>query len=215
MADKDDTGGLEQLLPFYVNRTLDPEMRARIDAALARSPVLRAALAEQQEIAGMVKTGAQAWQGGAVDSAEPPAALAMGQPAAPPQPARAAANPLAFLSPANWRPAVALGLAVAVMAQGAGLVAQQITIAHLQEENYQLASGQTDPGRKGSILIELNSDTRWSAVTALLAEEGLEIVASSDLGTLTLATDKTGAEREALLARLRASPLVASAEPAA
>ncbi|HEX4849012.1 MAG TPA: hypothetical protein VFV30_12780 [Novosphingobium sp.] len=209
MADQDDTGGLEQLLPFYVNRTLDPEMRARIDAALARSSELRAALAEQQEIAGMVKTGASAWQGGA----EQAAVLTIAEPAAAPQPAKAGV--LAFLSPANWRPAVALGLAVAVMAQGAGLVAQQVTIARLEEENYQLASGQDTPGRKGSILIELNDDARWSAVTALLAEEGLEIVASSDLGTLTLATDKTGAEREAVLARLRASPLVASAEPAA
>ncbi len=196
---------LDRLLPFYVNGTLDPVSRARVEAALAQSPELRTALAEQQEIRGMVQQAADQWSEGA--GFAPPGV---------PTPDRIPANgALAFLSPANWKPAMVLGLAALVAVQAMGLALQHRRIGSLQQENYELASGKDQPGGKGAILIELQDGARWSEVAALLESEGLRVVGSGDFGVLSLASDKQGGDLRAQIERLRKSPLIASADPVA
>jgi hypothetical protein len=206
MPDPTDHDELTMLLPFYANGTLGAVDKARIDAALARSGELRAALAEQREVLGLVRRAGQQWSQAA--PGQTPPVISATRNAVP-------AGLLQFLSPANWHPTVALGLALAIVAQAGGLLVQRGTIGDLRDENYQLASGATKPPVKGGILIELADDARWGAVTQLLEAEGLSIASSADFGVLIVTSGKEGADQTALIARLRGSTLIASAEPAA
>jgi hypothetical protein len=196
---------LDRLLPFYANGTLDPVSRARVEAALAQSPDLRAALAEQQEIRGMVRQAADGWSDGA----------GLIPPGVAPRADAPEVGALAFLAPSNWRPAVVLGLAALIAVQAVGLALQHRRIGSLEQQNYELASGKGQPGGKGAILIELQEGARWNEVAALLDSEALRVVGSGDFGVLSLASDKQGADLQAQIERLRKNPLIASADPAA
>lgn len=222
-----------KLLPFYVNGTLGAAASARIDAALATSPELRAEMAQISKLAQVVKTGGIEMTQGA-DASEtrlesvidrlddtPSPSLVIASPAQP----SALTGFLAFLNPKRWHPAVSLGLAVAVVAQGALVVGlrsdkqQSVTeIAGLQKRvgdlEFELASG---PGgeRKGDLLISVKPGAPWAAVEALLGKEGLSIVGGPSDGALTLSSDATGAALGAQIGRLRVSPLIASADKAA
>lgn len=206
MPDPTDHDELIKLLPFYANGTLGPADKARVDAALTQSGALRAALTEQHEISGLVRQAGAEWSQSA-----PGAAPSVSAPIHEPVPA----GLLRFLSPANWHPTVALGLALAIVAQAGGLLIQRGTIGDLRDENYRLASGETKPPIKGGIVIELKDDARWGAVAKLLETEELTIDSSGDFGVLIVKSGKEGAEQAALIARLRGSSLIASAEPAA
>ncbi|MFM5931532.1 MAG: anti-sigma factor family protein [Novosphingobium sp.] len=210
MADTDDNNAISQLLPFYLNGSLPPADRQRIDTALAASPALRAELEEHRRLLNLVKSGGEQWA-----QTEP-----LGTPpvdverqAAPHK--RSLRSMLAVLSPSNWSPAISLALALAVVAQAAALLWQNGAIRDLREENYQLASGKDAPGGKGAIVIEVKDDAAWSAVSALLGDEGLTVVSSGDFGTLILGSDKTDKALADQIERLRKSPLIASADPAA
>ncbi len=54
-------GGLELLLPFYVNGSLSPEDRARVDRALAASQALRVELVRVREVQALVQAGGAAF----------------------------------------------------------------------------------------------------------------------------------------------------------
>ena len=57
MSEADSFDALAALLPFYVNGSLPPEQHARVAAALARTPELRAELVEVQAVAALVEVG--------------------------------------------------------------------------------------------------------------------------------------------------------------
>lgn len=215
MPDHDDHAEFSRLLPFYLNDTLPGSERARVEAELARSEELRAQLDQHRKLMGLVKAGGQQWADSAGSSNPAPEPEVLRLASQPAMAQDAAPGLMAYLSPRNWSPAISLALALAVMAQGAMLMWQGQTIGNLRDENYQLASGQDPAAAKGAILIELKDDAKWTDVLALLEAEGLTIAAGGDFGMLALASDKKDADLAAQIERLRQSPLIASAEPAA
>ena len=223
MIERDDFAEFERLLPFYVNGTIAPAERARLEAALAASPALRAALEEERLVQAQVIAGVQTELAASEAGAEARNAalhLRLGQPAASAPPPRQSQNSLAsalaFLNPRRWHPAVALSLAAAVPLQGAVIAGQSNSIGALRDENFQLASGPCeDRPLAGAVQLELADGAKWQDVAALLDTEGLSIAKNGDFGVLTVKSGKQDAELTALIARLKASPLVTSAEPAA
>lgn len=225
-----DFENLSLLLPFYVNGTLGADDTAKVDAALATSPELRDELTEIGRLAQGVKTGGRdVGQGDDVRVERVAAKLAH----VPASAAVAVAvsgeklgGILAFLHPRSWHPAVALSLAVAAVAQ-AGMIAnlngenneRSSKIASLEkrlgEVEFQLASG---PGggvaQKASIILQLSPDAPWSAIEALLANEGLEIVGGPSDGALLLSSDAKDAALDLQIIRLKSSALIAAADKA-
>jgi hypothetical protein len=228
MPQHPDLDNLSLLLPFYVNGTLGADDTAKVDAALATSTELRDELAEIGRLAQGVKAGGRdLGQGDDVRMARVAAKLAP----APASPAVAApreklSSMLAFLHPRSWHPVVALSLAIAAVAQ-AGVIAnlngenneRSSKIASLEkrlgEVEFQLASG---PGggvaQKASIMLQLSPDASWSAIEALLANEGLEIVGGPSDGALLLSSDAKDAALDLQIIRLKSSALIAAADKA-
>lgn len=227
-----DPDALAKLLPFYVNGTIGPADRAGLETALAGSAALRAALREEEQLQARHREAVEAvltesepgFEGRQAALAEqlqseaaPVAAAAIPQstPQSTPQSSSLFAS-LAFLNPRRWHPAMALCLLVAVPAQAAVIATQTGKIAWLQDENFQLASGPCDDRPPaGAIQLELAETAPWKDVAAMLDDEELSIARSGGLGVLTLKTGREGLQFKALIERLRASPLVASADPAA
>ncbi len=227
-ADDDE---LAMLLPFYVNRTLGPADAARVEVALARSSELRAELSIIHDLAQKLKAGGRevtiqqepddhrlAAVLGRID--DKPAAVVAAPPARP-----GLGKLLAFLNPQRWHPAVALSLMLAVGGQtvfignlAATKRSNSQEIASLNKQvgdlQYALASG-PEGVHPGNVVVQLRPDAGWAAVAALLGKEGLTIVGGPSDGTLTLSSDAKGAALQALITRLRASPLVTAADKAA
>lgn len=220
MTDRDDYAELERLLPFYVNATLDPAQRARVDAVLTRSPALRAALAEEAALQARLNTATEealARSETGFEARQAALAARLRSPAVPMQakPGNLALA-LAFLDPRRWHPAVALSLSAMVPLQGAVIAGQSGRITGLKDQNFQLASGPCeDRPLAGAVQLELADGGKWQDIAALLDAEDLSIAKSGQFGTLTVKTGQQGAELTALIARLRKSTLVASVEPAA
>ena len=221
MTDRDDFAELERLLPFYVNGTLSPAEQVRLEGALADSPVLRHALEEERQNHARLIAGVQTDLAASETAAEARNAalhLKMGRPGpAPSAPSGGGfIAALGFLNPRHWHPAVALSLAAALPLQGVVIAGKNDTIGALRNENFELASGPCeDRPLAGAVQLELADGAKWAEVAALLDTEGLSIAKSGDFGVLTVKSGKQGAELAALIARLKASALVASAEPAA
>ncbi len=233
MIERDDYADLERLLPFYVNGSIEPAERQRLDLALADSASLRAALEQERRIQAKLVAGVQAELAASEAGAEARNAalhprLETKREAAPaptprpsptPTPARASsglAAALGFLNPSRWHPAIALSMAAALPLQGVVIAGKNDVIGQLRDENFQLASGPCeDRPVAGGVQLELADGAKWAEVAALLDTEGLAIAKSGDFGVLTVKTGKQGAELAAMIARLKASALVASAEPAA
>jgi hypothetical protein len=221
MTERDDYAELERLLPFYINGTIEPAARLRLDAALAGSAPLRAALEEERLnqahlVAGVESELAAAEAGSGARNAK--LHLRLGEPArAAPAPAGGGLiAALGFLNPRRWHPAVALSLAAALPLQGWLIAGKNDVIGQLRNENFELASGPCeDRPKAGAVQLELADGAKWADVAALLDTENLSIAKSGDFGVLTVKTGKQGAELAALIVRLKASALVASAEPAA
>ena len=223
-----DLAALRLLLPFYVNGTLAPGLRAELDAALAGSAELRAELAALEGLRDQVREqGAALTPSDTEREARLDALTArlpvreQARPAAAPAPNRLSAA-LAMLTPGRWIPAVALSLAVIVGGQGVALSRSRADNAQLgtqlaeMTEKYQSASGPCDDAAKpGRIALELRDGATWGQIADLLDAEQLTVVSSGGFGTLTVASaakDQTLAEQ---IARLRTSPLVTSADVAA
>lgn len=228
MTQSHDPEALARLLPFYVNGTLDPADHAALEAGLESSADLREALRAEQQLQARHREGLEA----VLSASEPgfesreaalaarltPPAAAAPTPQPEPAPVQSAGllASLAFLNPRRWHPAMALCLLVAVPAQAAVIVSQGGKIALLQDENFQLASGPCDDRPPaGAIQLELAETAPWKDVAAMLDDEELSIARSGGLGVLTVKTGREGLQLKALIERLRASPLVASADPAA
>jgi hypothetical protein len=233
MTDIDD---LKMLLPFYVNGTLGAEDCARIDAGLTLSAELRNELDELNGLAQSVREGGHSMIQGEdrVEEqlqallndprvAEAPAAQAAPLAFASPVPPQGL---LAFLNPKNWHPAVSLALAAAAVAQ-AGLVmglsgeqqAGEAQIAKLEKRvgdlEFQLASGPGGGAAQPDILVQVKPDASWAALSELLAAEGLTIVDGPSDNTLSLSSELEGTALDAVIARLKASGLIATADKAA
>lgn len=212
---------LIEQLPFYVNETASPAIKAQIEAALPGSAALRAALEEERQLQTRVALGTGEMLEQSERNFEQREAAVMAAMASPnPTPTTAKktgfAAALSFLNPRRWNPAIALTLALALPAQAAIIATQTTTIAKLEKENFELASGPcADRDRTGGIVLELKDNAQWAGITNLLDTEALTIVENGAFGVLTVRSAKKGAERDALIARLKQSPLVASAEPEA
>lgn len=236
MRNANEDKDIAQLLPFYVNGTLNAKDCARVDAALAGSRELRSELAAIGNLAQMVKTGGQPMTHGEnevearldavlgrIEDKPPQAAPEIAVPYQPSS--QGIGGLLSFLNPKRWHPAVSLGLAVAFVAQGVALSnlssskqESQARIAFLQKRvgdlEFELASG-PDGHQPGNIMIEVKADAPWSAVEVLLAKEGLSIVGGPSDGAITLSSEATGATLNAQIKRIRTSPLIASVDKGA
>lgn len=221
MTTPDDMQELIELLPFYVNGTLAPDMRAQIEAALPTSALLRDALSQERALQNRVVAGTEEILEQSEPHYEAREAGVMAQTASParaiPQTeTKGLSAALSFLNPRRWSPAVALTLALAIPVQAAVIASQAGNIARLEKENFELASGPCDDrDRNGGIVIILKEEAEWKAVTQLLDAESLTIINSGAFGVLTVRGDKTGAEREVVIKRLKLSPVIDSAEPEA
>jgi hypothetical protein len=233
MSDHDE---LKLLLPFYVNGTLNAADCARIDQGLATSAELRNELEELNGLAQMVREGGQAMtkEQGDVEAQlgklmdDPRMAEKAEQPIrfAEQQSAPAASGLLSFLNPKNWHPAVSLAIAAAAVAQAGWLMdmngdqkerSQQI--AQLEKKvgdlEYQLASGPDGGALTADILVQVKPGASWQALSDLLSNEALTIVNGPSDNTLSLSSELDGAALDAVIARLRASGLIETADKAA
>lgn len=221
MISPEDLQLLLEELPFYVNGTVSPAVRSRIDAALPLSAELREALDQERTVQSRLVAGT----GELLAESEPyfeshQAAVlervARQNKAAVESPKKSFTAALAFLNPRRWNPALALTLALAIPLQAALIASQSSTIAKLEKENFALASGPcADRDRTAGIVLEFYDDAPWKAIAALLDTEALVAVENGAFGVLTVRGDKTGTERSALIDRLKQSPLVSNAEPEA
>lgn len=227
---------LSQLLPFYVNGTLNEADCARVDAALAESSDWRSELTTHNKVAQIVKAGGA---GLTIEQGDTEKNLTAILSNLPPQqsdikPAPAQqisqreglASVLSFLNPKHWHPAVALGLALAVAVQ-AGVIgrlgsankhsAAQIAALEKQksELEFQLASGPGGEQKSGSIMIQIHDGASWDAVAELLSKEELSIVDGPSDSSLTLSSAAKGPELDAQINRLKSSPLISAADKAA
>jgi hypothetical protein len=233
MTDPDQLSEMELLLPFYINGTLSLVDQGRVEAALAQSADLRAALEEQIALSLRVKSEGATFMEearhvdvllndvlGKID--ELPA-----QEADKPKPKpKSLKDLLGFLRPSRWHPAVSLALLVAICLQGAALLgltgarqAQQSTIAALEKRignlEFQLASGPDGGEARGVLIIQFTQQADWGDIEALLSREQLSIVSGPSDSSVTLSSSASGNDLDALIVRLRASPLVASVDKAA
>lgn len=209
MSSEDELETFKQLVPFYVNGTLEGEQRAAFEEALARQPELQreveAERALQQRFNAALKEE--------IDSAgESGAALARtAKTAGESRDEGGLARALSFLNPANWKPAVTLGVVAIAAAQTAVIGGQATMIASLEEENYALASGQKDCDAEPDVIISVADDAVWSQVLALLNTEELQIVGSTAQGLLQLKASDEDADIAPVIERLQASDTVSSA----
>jgi hypothetical protein len=221
MTSPEEMEELFEQLPFYVNGTVTQDLRRRIEAALPSSPKLREALAQARHIQSRILAGT----GELLDESEPHyetrkasvmAGAALHEQLAPQNRRISFASALSFLNPRRWNPAIALTLALALPAQAAVIASQSTAIDALEKENFRLASGPcADHDRTRGIVLELKEDAMWKAVAELLDAEALVIVENGAFGVLTVRGEKKGAERAALIGRLKQSPLISSAVPEA
>ncbi len=217
---------LAAMLPFYVNGTLEEDGRRQVEVALAFSPELSALLEEERALADAVVSDTQMGMANVQDDGEVRLSQMMaglpeqggsggtsgGAQSGDAASGGALANALSFLSPRRWNPTVVLGAGVLGLG---GVTGWQATmIDRLEAENYELLSGQ-DGTAQGIILVEFSADAQWDAILTLMEEEGLTIVSASAFGAVTLGGETAEDGVAEQVERLRASPLIATADPAA
>lgn len=223
-----DLESLKELLPFYVNGTLEAGDRAELEAALPVSAELRDALEEEHAMQTLFNSAMEDEMAKVEDAKTHKAQGLMGDGSGNASADNGAgdnaglAKALSFLNPTNWAPAVTLAIAAAAVGQTAALAAQSGTIdeqnariAQLEADNFALASGQKDCESKAVVILELSDSADWGAVNALLEGENLTIESGNAQGVLMLEHSGEADALEAVIERLNASDLVASASKAA
>lgn len=215
--EQDDRSGVAHLLPFYVNGALPPADRARVEAALASDPDLRAELEAVSEIAALVREGGGEFTGAAEDTsadrlnsllrrieakdATSPSGQATARRA---RRAGAAGGRDPTKAPQTlWRRAFAAAAAVVVVQ--AGFIAFQM----IPRGGYESLSGPPAPApvKTQRLLLRLSPDARWGEVQAFLSSHDLTIVGGPRGGVIEVALGADAA-LEAEIRALRASPLV-------
>ena len=213
--EQDDRSGAAHLIPFYVNGTLPHADRARVEAALASDPELRAELEAVSEIADLVREGGADFTGPAGDalSGRLDSLLsrveARGDAASPAAARRvrgsgtAGDGGQARAPQTRWRRAFAAAAALAVVQ--AGVIAYQMS----PRGGYESLSGPPapQPAKTQRLLLRLSPDARWGEVQAFLAGHHLTIVGGPRGAVIEVAL-ADGAALETQIEALRASPLV-------
>lgn len=239
MNHTDDIHELARLLPFYANGRLDAGQRARIDAALATMPELRAELAEVQALQALIQAAGerspevepaspaerlrklQARIAAETSDSEPPAprldaSMTSASTAQPTQTASGA--PTAQSRSGSRRPrfrpalgtALAAGLAVVCIVQGAMLYRLQ---SDGEGVGYASLSGPTDGAATGGarFTLRFRADTPWSDIQALCDRLDLRIIGGPQDGMIDMAPagELDASQVEAVEAALKRSPSVA------
>lgn len=214
-GDEQDDRSAAHLLPFYVNGTLPPADQARVEAALASDPDLRAELEAVSEIAALVREGGAAFTAPAEDALSGrldrllPRVEAQDAAASPAADRRvrgsrtAGAAGQARAPQTLWRRAFAAAAALAVVQ--AGVIAYQMS----PRGGYESLSGPPAPAPAKSprLLLRLSPDARWEEVQAFLESHHLTIV-GGPRGAVIEVVLAAGAVLDTEIEILRASPLV-------
>jgi hypothetical protein len=209
-----------EMLPAYVNGTLAPADRVRLQSALEQSPDLRAELVEIEAISSLVKAGPVSDPSPVDMDARLNRLLAQTQTIAQVRP-MVSAEPSLWQKCMNWlatpslRPAYAMALIALVAIQG-GVLTQ--VLRQPSPAYGTLSGGDEKQAIKPQILIQFKDDVPVKDVSALLAKEGLRMVGGPIENSYELGAKDTAFSPEALdacLIRLKASPLVSFAEKAA
>jgi hypothetical protein len=214
---EDEMQAIEELLPWYAAGTLDGESVKRVEAALAREPKLQESLRLAREDRDETLTlnerlgapGSQVWaRVSAVAQAEPvrptlwSRLLAI---AAPP-------SSRTTLMPGRWAWAAAAALVVIVL-QGGAIVA---LVSTKTRPDYETASQSPASAEGAAVLVAFAPDANLRQVAELLQKYRASVVDGPRGGMFRLRVgDKTMPKDQfdAIVAALRAEPLVRSALP--
>ena len=239
MNHADDFDELAALLPFYANGRLDPAQRARIEAALATMPTLRAELAEVQALHTQIKTSSariaepqdgpetrsqaerlrnlQARIAAETQASAPATPVAQTRSAPPTTTAPPAALQARIGSRrSRFRPsfgmALAAGLAAISIVQGVMLHRLQSDAAR-SDDTYASLSGPTEHATPAGprFSLRFRAETNWSDIQTLCERLNLRIVSGPEEGMIDVApTDGLNPSQiEALEAALKRSSSVA------
>ncbi len=217
---------IAELLPFYANGTLSAADRARVEAALTDSILLREELAEVQYIAGMVKAGGDVIAPANITAPkdrldallsriEADAALESRRVAVRRAEAAPATSVWSRWFAPRWQPAFAMGMLALIVVQGA-VIAHLIGNATIQnvpaQTDYTSLSGpdSTTVSTKTRLMLRLSPEAKWSDIKHLLESANLNIVAGphDDVLEVEPANALKEAERDRLITTLKASPLI-------
>ncbi len=213
------------LVPFYANGTLGAVDRALLDFALTSSAELRAELEAAQQLGIMVHVGGKVvCEGLSAASAERLTRLMVRIETGPSSSDvsyfnRPATHP--FVALRDWlsgflNPRWALAASLCLVALFGWQAGRQFDGSASQpgSEIYQGASGpKAHAPEPTDIVIQPDANATPQAIDALLAREGLTMIRRDDDGLIALKANKrlSPAQVEALVKRLRASPLIAFA----
>lgn len=191
----------QQLLPWYVNGTLEPDDRAMVEAHLAECVECRADLAAEQvlarDVAALPLDVEHAWSmlSERIDAEGPPRRLA---------------EPVPFL-----RRKVAMGWALGGPLAAAAAVALAVMVVpgapSPAGETYR-ALGSAPTAQPGNALVMFRPDARDVDLRSALIEAGARVV-DGPTATGAYVVRIAPAGRAQALDRLRATPQVALAEP--
>lgn len=195
-SDEDDDLGLEGLLPFYVNGTLDADDRARVDAALAEDADLAAQLAVYRSMSSDVTARETANTPGEFGLARLMRDIDAEEKTTPPQ--------IQMQSPL-WRYAAAVALAL--------LVLQTAVVMLAPDQGFELAGGGTGAGDGPALTVAFRSDATEAQIRDALLGLDLEIVSGpSAIGLYTLRALDDQAAAEAVSQLDQMDDLIESVE---
>ncbi len=197
------TSDMQDLLPWYVNGTLEPGERRRVEQALAGDASLQAELARLQRLGALVTSEAVAVPAPAPDGFA--RLLSQMLTAARPQPAPSAGwTALIAESFAVWsRPAVLAGLAVIVILEAGGIVA---LLPADSPQRFVTASAPQGEGLRAVVLFK--PETTLLQIRIILDGEQATIVRgpTPDGSVVVQWAGLTTEAVDSAIKRLRASP---------
>jgi anti-sigma factor RsiW len=220
MTDHDDLDeDLALLLAFYANGSLAAAQGARVAAALERSAALRSELAAVRSLQTLVQHGGAHFE--VADEAETAARLetlltridaeALPQQIIAKRPAAPAQSGFwASLFSFHWQPALAMAAAALVLVQSGTI---GYFVSRDTPTSYGSLSGPDVAAPKAAILLQFKTGARWYDIQALMMQADMHFVSGPADGTVGVAPGKpkTATEIAALIAHLRASPIVSFA----